>query len=91
MKRILIIPSCGEVHEGLTEFMERALPWYQRVGYLLHFLLCSGCRKLLAAFRALPGRLRETFGPETETPPEATEALGRVLKGLRKDGVEPRS
>jgi hypothetical protein len=85
MKRVLIIPSCGEVHEGLTEFMEHAQPWHRRLGYRLHFLICSACRKLLAAFQALPGRVRATLAPEPVAPPEAKEALGRTLQRLGKD------
>jgi hypothetical protein len=91
MKHLLIIPSCGEVHEGLTEFMESAQPWHRRLGYRLHFLLCSACRKLLASFRSLPSRLRRILGPEVEAPPEAAEALARMLREAGKRGSGSRT
>jgi len=90
MKRVLIIPSCNEVHEGLTDFMEGAQPWHARLGYRIHFLLCSACRKLLAAFRALPGLLRGALARSGKAPPEAAEVLARVLKEAGKDGSKSR-
>jgi hypothetical protein len=84
MKRVLFIPSCEEVHEGLTEFMEGAQPWHARLGYRLHFLLCAACRGLLRAFRDLPGLFRRGLAPADQAPPEAEAALGKVLRDLHQ-------
>lgn len=90
MRRFWIIPSCGEVHEGLTEFTEGALPARERWGYRIHFLLCSACRNLLKAFRALPARVRRVLAPPDPAPPEAEAALGKVLLALNNDNAERR-
>jgi predicted anti-sigma-YlaC factor YlaD len=86
MKRVLIIPSCQEVHEGLTEFLEGAQPWHARLGYRLHLLLCTACRGLARAFRALPELVRRGSAPVQETPPEARAALDQALKALGGQG-----
>ena len=87
MRRVLIIPSCGEVHDGLTEYLEHAQPWHARLGYRLHFLLCHACRGLLRVFRIFPGQVRRVMGPSPEAPPEAHAALEKILTDL---GSRPR-
>lgn len=87
MKRFLIIPSCHEVGEGLTEFLEGAQPWHARLGYRLHFVICGACRALVQAFRALPALVSRGSAPEPQAPPEAQAALARALEALgRNDG-----
>ena len=84
MKRVLIIPSCQEVHAGLTDFMERVQPWHARLGYRLHFLLCAACRGLAQAFRALPELVKRGSAADPVAPPEARAALGKALEALGK-------
>ena len=86
MKRVLIIPSCNEVHDGLTEFLEGVQPWHVRLGYRLHLLLCAACRSLAEAFRALPDLVKRGSAPDPVAPPEAQAALGKALEALGKPG-----
>ena len=83
MKRFLFIPSCEEVHEGLTDHLEGVQPPLARLGWRIHFWLCVACRALLRGFRALPGLVREGSAPQAEPSAEARAALSGVLAGLR--------
>ena len=89
MKRVLIIPSCHEVGEGLTEFLEGAQPWHARLGYRIHFLICNTCRELVRAFRALPVLVGRGSAPEPQAPPEARVALTNALEALGRKGGPP--
>ena len=89
MKRVLIIPSCHEVGEGLTEFLEGAQPWHARLGYRIHFLICGACRALVKAFRALPALVSRGSTPEPQAPMEAQAALAKVLETLGRKGGPP--
>lgn len=86
MKRVLIIPSCQEVHDGLTDFLEGVQPWHVRLGTHLHLLLCAACRGMAEAFRALPELVKRASGPDPVAPPEARAALGKALEALGKPG-----
>ncbi len=86
MKRVLIIPSCHEVGEGLTEFLEGAQPWHARLGYRIHLLICGACRALVRAFRALPALVRRGSSPEPQAPLEAQAALAKALEALGRNG-----
>ena len=89
MKRVWIIPSCEDVHAGITEFTEGALSPRQRLGFRLHFLLCAACRSLLAAFRDLPKRVRRALAPEPAVPPEAKAVLHGLLQNLKESRLHP--
>ncbi len=86
MKRVLIIPSCSEVHDGLTDFMEGVQPWHVRLGTRLHLLLCAACRALAEALRALPARVGQATSADPSAPPEARAALAQVLAALKRPG-----
>ncbi len=86
MKRFLIIPSCNEVHDGLTDFLEGVQPWHVRLGTRLHLFLCAACRALAQAFRALPERVKRASEADPVAPPEARAALEQTLAALKRLG-----
>lgn len=81
---MLLMPSCQEVRDNLTEYMEGKLPLHKRMGIRLHLMMCTMCDGLRKALLALPRAAKEILGPPAEAPAEAKETLDRVLKHLKE-------
>jgi len=45
--------SCKEVSQLVSESMDRALPFYQRVLIRMHLLMCKYCARLREQFEAI--------------------------------------
>lgn len=78
-----LMPSCKEVGENLTEYMDGNLPFRKRLGIRLHLMMCKMCMDVLRALRALPKFAKEVLGPPEEMPVDAKETLDRVLRNLK--------
>jgi hypothetical protein len=78
------IPSCPEVQQNLTEYLEGALPWRRRLGIWLHLLHCHVCDALRKALLALPALSKQILDTPKEAPREANEALLAVLDRLNR-------
>jgi hypothetical protein len=81
-----LIPSCTEVHAGLTDYLEGSLPFRKRLGIRLHLFLCHACEGLLKALEALPGLSQRLLAAPLQPPPEAERALDAALKRLKTSG-----
>jgi anti-sigma factor RsiW len=77
-----LIPSCPEVREHLTEYLEGTLPFHKRLGIRIHLLICAACDGLLKALRALPAFGRKVLEAPVEPPREAAAALERALERI---------
>jgi len=77
--------NCKEVTRMVSESLDRALPFYQRMGIRIHLMMCKFCtryrRQLLILSEAI--RLKPIQGEEIELPislpPEAKLRLKRLL------------
>lgn len=78
------MPSCEEVRENLTEYMEGKLPIHKRMGIRLHLLMCAACDGLLHALKALPKFSKGILAPPPEAPQEARAVFLDTLKRLRE-------
>lgn len=43
--------TCKEIAEFLGEYLDRTLPWSQRLVFRLHLLLCRDCRRYLDSYQ----------------------------------------
>ena len=81
----MILFSCEHATERMTDHLEGALPWPQRLAMWGHLILCRACRAVLRGLRAVPLLAREAF---QEPPPESAvgcasldAALARIRAG----------
>ena len=81
---MMFMPSCKEVQENLTEFMEGALPFRKRLGIRIHLMMCRMCDSVRKALAALPGFGKEALAPPQDTPSAANAVLDRVLESLNQ-------
>lgn len=74
--------KCQEVTELVTRYLERQMPWRERVSFRYHLALCPHCRRYVRQMRATImalGRL-----PEQPPPPEVREALVKHFRAWQK-------
>ena len=50
--------NCKEVSEMVSESMERALPFYQRVLICIHLLMCNYCARCKEQFETISAAMR---------------------------------
>jgi anti-sigma factor ChrR (cupin superfamily) len=81
----LLMPTCAEVVNLLTDYEEGALGPFHWLGLKLHLSLCPPCRAFLASFERTPELLRKLW-PEPPAP-AAERALGGALSALRQGRV----
>jgi hypothetical protein len=78
------IPSCPEVQENLTEYLEGTLPLRKRLGIWLHLLHCRLCEALRQALLALPGLSKRAMEAPAEAPREAKDALLHAMDRIKR-------
>ena len=75
--------ACRTFREGLTEYLEEALPPSRRQGLESHLAACPSCRALLEQVRCT---IRSSSGLSGEPmPPGMKSALLRALRGCEAD------
>lgn len=78
-----VMPSCHEVREHLTDYLEGSLPLRKRIGIRLHLMMCDACDGLRRALEALPRLAKQALAPPPQAPPEAKAVLGQILKQIK--------
>jgi predicted anti-sigma-YlaC factor YlaD len=81
---MLPIPTCRDMSELVTDYMEHALPLRSWAGARWHLVLCPACRRYYDQVRRT---VRLLSAGKPAPPPAATEA--EVMASLRDAGVPP--
>jgi len=76
------VPTCRDVSELVTDYLERSLSWPQWVGVRWHLAQCDACRRYLT-------QMRETIRllATNVLPPPTAETETRVIDAVR--GTRP--
>jgi predicted anti-sigma-YlaC factor YlaD len=81
------MPTCQEVAEQATEYLEKAMPRRERLGVWAHLRVCPNCRTYLRQFMgtiALTRRAAAAAPP----PPHDEDRLVAVMKAARTPGAD---
>ncbi len=78
------MPTCREMSELVTDYLERALPLRTRLGAGWHLFLCPACQRYYAQMRQT---VRLLAGRRLPPPEPAAEA--GLLASLRGAGEPP--
>ena len=70
------IPTCRDMAELVTDYMEGALPRRGRLGVRMHLALCQACRHYFAQMRQTIGVLKR--GQPVPPDPAIEESLVRA-------------
>ncbi|MBI5836578.1 MAG: zf-HC2 domain-containing protein [Candidatus Eisenbacteria bacterium] len=74
----MLIPSCRQVVERASDFLERRLRLRERIGVLVHLAMCPGCKAYVEQLRLTIAGLR-SLTPAGDAGP-AREALLRQFR-----------
>lgn len=83
---MLRVPTCREMSELVTDYLERTLPPRDWLGARWHLFLCPACRRYYEQMRRT---IRLLGGRRLPPPDPATEA--DLLTNLRNRGDPPSS
>jgi anti-sigma factor RsiW len=77
------MPTCKDMSELATDYLEGALPWHARLKARLHLFLCHACRHYYDQMRQT---VRLLAGAPREAPPAEVEqrVLDSVAAAARK-------
>jgi predicted anti-sigma-YlaC factor YlaD len=67
------MPTCREVAEQATEYLEKAMPRQQRLGVWAHLRLCPNCRAFLRQLVRTITLARRAAGTADARPPAPEE------------------
>ena len=69
----MAIPSCREMAELVTDYLEGDLPWHRRIAARAHLFLCLACAHYFDQMRRTINLLRKA--PAVPLTPEREDAL----------------
>ena len=75
----MILFSCEQATERMTDHLEGALPWPKRLAMWGHLALCRACRAFLRGLREVPLLAREAFQEPAFAPAVGGASLDAVL------------
>ncbi|MGH7154382.1 MAG: anti-sigma factor family protein [Acetobacteraceae bacterium] len=73
------MPTCRDVSELVTDYLERALPLRRRIGVFLHLRQCEACRRYLDQMRKTI-RFLSSHPPPPPPPDVEQTVLTRVRR-----------
>jgi anti-sigma factor RsiW len=73
------MPTCKEITELVTDYVEGKLPWSKRVAFQFHLGICLHCRVYLAQMQATKRALGHV--PAAPLPDDVRDELLRRFKG----------
>ena len=79
------VPTCRDMSELVTDYLEQALPTRTWFGVRVHLLLCSACRTYFSQMRETVGLLARL--PRQQPAPEAEAGL--LARLPPEDGQSP--
>ncbi len=78
-----IMPSCRDITEQASDYLEHALSPWQRTGFRLHLLMCLYCRRHMKHLRLTIATLHR-LPEETAQDDSEEKQLEAVLQALRE-------
>lgn len=80
------MPTCREVAENATEYLEKTMPRGERLGVWAHLRVCPNCRAYLRQFLRTISLARRA-GAEAP-PPGEEDRLVAMMKAARAPGPD---
>jgi len=81
--RSTTIPTCRDMSEIASDYLDGSLPWRKRLAAWYHLYLCEACRNYFDQFQRTIGFLRRAPAAEPDT-----ETEDRILAAMEKNRPE---
>jgi hypothetical protein len=81
-----MMPSCKDVTEHSSDYLDHNLPWWKRPGYWLHLVMCVHCRRYIEQLSLTI----KTIGKSSEaTPPDvSTQQVQEIVEKMKQSTKE---
>jgi len=76
------MPSCKEVTEHSSDYIDRNLPWWKRPGYWLHLAMCVHCRRYVKQLKLTINTISKT--PEATPPDVSSEQVQKIVEKIKQ-------
>lgn len=81
--------NCRQISERSSDYLDRELPFGERMAFGIHLLMCGRCRKFVRHLGYVSGLCRELPGQQEELSQEEAESLvAKVLSRSASDEQE---
>ena len=77
------MPTCQEVAEQATEYLEKAMPRRERLGVWAHLRVCPNCRAYLRQLLSTIALTRRAVAAAPPPPPQEEDRLVAMMKAAR--------
>lgn len=81
-----LMPSCKDITEHASDYLEHHLSLRQRLGYRLHLFMCVNCRRYLDQLQLTIRTIGKT--PQASPPPVAPQQVQEIVERLRQQAGE---
>jgi len=83
------MPSCKDITEHSSDYLDRNLPWWKRMGYWLHLVMCVHCRRYVDQLKLTIDAIGKS--PDATTPDISPEEIQTIVEKMKhatknKDG-----
>ncbi len=80
------MPSCKEITEKSSDYLDRNLRWWKRPGYWMHLAMCVHCRRYVDQLKLTITTIGKT--PEATTPSVNDEQVQEIVEKLKQSTKE---
>ncbi|GAA0605215.1 hypothetical protein GCM10009416_48410 [Craurococcus roseus] len=77
------MPTCQEVAENATEYLEGAMPRRERFAVWAHLRICPNCRNYLRQLMRTVSLTRRAGASDPPPPPQEEDRLVAAMKAAR--------
>jgi hypothetical protein len=81
-----MMPSCKEITEHSSDYLDRNLPWWKRPGYWLHLMMCVHCRRYLQQLKLTIGTIAKS--PDSIPPNLTDKQVDDIVKKMQQQDKE---
>ena len=75
-----LMPSCKDITEHSSDYLDRNLSLVQRLGFRMHLFMCVNCRRYLDQFKLTIKTVGKIKQAETEANDQQVEIIMQEIK-----------
>ena len=82
-----LMPSCKDITEHASDYLDRNLPWWKRTGYRMHLLMCTHCQRYLSQLQLTIDTIGKS--PDAQPPVIDEEQVRHIVQQMRQFDASP--
>ncbi len=80
------MPNCQDITKHSSDYLDRNLSWWSRLGFWIHIVMCVHCRRYLEPLKLTIATISKT---QAATPPDINEqCVHNVVKHIQQQQAE---